>query len=43
MIAATMICGATVFTSCLSSEDNPVQEQAKKDRKEFIKHTRENL
>ena len=24
MLAATMICGATVFTSCLSSEDNPV-------------------
>ncbi|MBR3658059.1 MAG: hypothetical protein IKN58_12905, partial [Prevotella sp.] len=43
MIAAILICGATVFTSCLSSEDNPVQEQAKKDRKEFIKHTRENL
>ncbi len=43
MLAATMICGATVFTSCSNSEDNPSQEQAKKDRKEFIKHTRENL
>ena len=43
LLVATMICGATVFTSCWSSEDNPVQEQAKKDRKEFIKHTRENL
>ena len=43
MIAAILICGATVFTSCSNSEDNPSQEQAKKDRKEFIKHTRENL
>ena len=43
MLAATMICGATVFTSCSNSEDNPSEEQAKKDRKEFIKHTRENL
>ena len=43
VLAATMICGATVFTSCWSSEDNPVQEQAKKDRKEFIQHTRQNL
>ena len=24
MLAAILICGATVFTSCLSSEDNPV-------------------
>ena len=43
MIAAILICGATVFTSCSNSEDNPSEEQAKKDRKEFIKHTRENL
>ena len=44
VLAATMICGATVFTSCTNdSSDNPSQEQAKKDRKEFIKHTRENL
>ena len=43
VLVATMICGATVFTSCWSSEDNPTQEQAKKDRKEFIQHTRENL
>ena len=42
-MAAILICGATVFTSCSNSEDNPAQEQAKKDRKEFIKHTRENL
>ena len=39
VLAATLICGATVFTSCWSSEDNPTQEQAKKDRKEFIQHT----
>ena len=43
VLAAILICGATVFTSCSDSEDNPSQEQAKKDRKEFIKHTRENL
>ena len=43
VLAATLICGATVFTSCSSSEDNPAQEQAKKNRKEFIKHTRQNL
>ena len=43
VLAATLICGATVFTSCSNSEDNPSQEQAKKDRKEFIQHTRENL
>ena len=43
VFAATMICGATVFTSCSNSEDNPSQEQAKKDRKEFIQHTRQNL
>ena len=42
-MAAALICGATVFTACSSSEDNPAQEQAKKNRKEFIKHTRENL
>ena len=42
-MAAALICGATVFTSCSDSEDNPSQEQAKKNRKEFIKHTRENL
>jgi hypothetical protein len=42
MLAATLICGATVFTSCSNSEDNPAPENAK-NRKEFIKHTRENL
>ena len=43
VFAAILICGATVFTSCSNSEDNPSEEQAKKDRKEFIQHTRENL
>ena len=43
VLAATLICGATVFTSCSNSEDNPSEEQAKKNRKEFIQHTRENL
>ena len=44
VLAATLICGASVFTSCTNdSSDNPSQEQAKKDRKEFIQHTRKNL
>ena len=39
--ATLTICGASVFTSCTSdSEDNPAQEQAKKNRKEFVEHTR---
>ena len=42
VLAATMICGASVFTSCTEGNDNPAPENAK-DRKEFIKHTRENL
>ena len=42
-MAAALICGATVFTACSSSEDNPAQEQAKKNRTEFIQHTRQNL
>lgn len=45
VLAATLICGASVFTSCTANDtnDNPSQEQAKKDRKEFIRHTRESL
>ena len=42
VLAATMICGAGMFTSCSESSDNPAPENAK-NRKEFIKHTRENL
>ena len=41
-LAAALICGASVFTSCSESSDNPAPENAK-NRKEFIKHTRENL
>lgn len=41
VLAATLICGASVFISCSSDiSDNPAQEQAKKNRKEFIEHTR---
>ena len=44
VLAATFVCGASVFTSCTADiGDNPAQEQAKKDRKEFIAHTRQNL
>ena len=44
VLAATLICGASVFTSCKSDNiDNTSQEQAKKNRKEFIQHTRANL
>ena len=41
VLAAALICGTSVFTSCSSdNDDNPAQEQAKKNRKEFIQHTR---
>ena len=45
VLAVTFICGASVITSCSANDtnDNPSQEQAKKDRKEFIQHTRQNL
>ena len=36
VLAATLICGASVFTSCSESSDNPAPENAK-NRKEFIK------
>ena len=44
MLAAILICGASVFTSC-DSNDNPVQpvpeqSQAEKNRDKFIEHTR---
>ena len=43
-MAAALICGASVFTACTSdASDNPAQEQAKKNRTEFIQHTRQNL
>lgn len=40
---AILICGASVMTSCSSESDNPSQEQARKNRKEFIEHTRSTL
>ena len=44
VLAATLVCGVGTFTSCSTdNDDNPTQEQAKKDRKEFIEHTRKNL
>ena len=42
VMAAILICGASMFTSCTEGSDNPAPENAK-DRKEFIAHTRENL
>ena len=44
VLAATLVCGASVFTACSSdNDDNPAQEQAAKNRKEFIEHSRNNL
>ena len=44
VLAATLVCSPAAFTSCTSgSEDNPGQEQAKKNRKEFVQHTRASL
>ena len=40
VMAAILICGASVFTSCSDNDDNPAQEQAKKNRQEFTEHTR---
>ena len=41
LVLTMAFCGATVFTSCSSDkDDNPAQEQAKKNRKEFVEHTR---
>jgi len=43
-MAAILICGSSVFTACTSDTgDNPSPEQPKKDRAEFIQHTRQNL
>ncbi len=44
VLAATLVCGASVFASCSSNEDSPSPvEKAKKDRKEFVEHTRQSL
>jgi hypothetical protein len=42
MMAAILICGASVFTSC-SSDDNDAASQAAENRNEFIAHCRSNL
>ena len=44
VLAVTLVCGPSVFTSCSSNEDSPSPaEQSKKDRKEFVAHTRQTL
>ena len=44
VFAATLVCGTGVVTSCTTdSSDNPSEEQAKNNRKEFIQHTRATL
>ena len=45
VLAATLVCGASVFTSCSNdNSDNAGSiEQAKKNRKEFVAHTRAKL
>ncbi len=44
VLAATLICGASIFSSCSSgTEDNPAQEQAMKNRQEFLAHTKANI
>ena len=45
VLAAILICGASVITSCSANDtnDNPSQEQAKENRKEFVAHTRATL
>ena len=45
VLAATLVCGASVFTACSNdNSDNAGSiEQAKKNRKEFVAHTRATL
>ena len=45
VLAATLVSGASVFTSCSNdnSDNSGSMEQAKRDRQEFIQHTRQNL
>jgi len=44
VFAAALVCGTGVVTSCTTdSSDNPSEEQAKRDRQEFIQHTRATL
>ncbi len=45
VLAVTLVCGTSVMTSCSNdNSDNAGSiEQAKKNRKEFVAHTRQNL
>lgn len=41
MLAAILVfCGASVFTSCSSDDDDKEQTEAEKNRDKFIEHTR---
>ena len=42
-MAAALMCGTTVFTACTNDTSDNAAEQAKKNRTEFIEHTRQNL
>ena len=42
-MAAALMCGTTVFTACTTDTSDNAAEQAKKNRTEFIEHTRQNL
>ena len=43
VLAATLLCGTSVFTACSESNDNPSEDQKKEVRKEFIGHVRTDL
>lgn len=43
VLAATLVCGASVFTACSDSNDNPTPKPGEKNRKEFVEHTRQSL
>ena len=43
VLAATLVCGASVFTACSDSNDNPTPKPGEKIRKEFVEHTRQSL
>ena len=43
VLAATLVCGASVFTACSDSNDNPTPKPGEKKRKEFVEHTRQSL
>ena len=43
VMAATLICGANAFTACTSDNGDNPSDQGKKNRAEFVAHTRANL